>query len=66
MNGEAAVIYHNLIEAMKYSFADRSKHIGDPDFYNVPIDWLLSKKYAKEIFKKIKNDATPSSEILSR
>ncbi len=56
--------YHNLIEAMKYSFADRSKHIGDPDFYNVPIDWLLSKKYTEELFNKIKNDATPSSEIL--
>jgi gamma-glutamyltranspeptidase/glutathione hydrolase len=56
--------YHNLIEAMKYTFADRSKHIGDPDFYDVPIDWLLSKKYAEELFNKIKNDATPSSEIL--
>ncbi len=55
---------HKLIESMKYSFADRSKHIGDPDFYQVPIDWLLSKKYSKEIFEKIKNDATPSSEIL--
>jgi gamma-glutamyltranspeptidase/glutathione hydrolase len=56
--------YHNLIETMKYSFADRSKHIGDPDFYDVPIDWLLSKKYAQELFNNIKNDATPSSEIL--
>ena len=56
--------FHNLIEAMKYSFADRSKHIGDPDFYDVPIDWLLSNKYAEELFNNIKNDATPSLEIL--
>ena len=56
--------YHDLIEAMKYSFADRSKHIGDPDFYDVPIDWLLSNKYAEELFNNIKNDATPSLEIL--
>lgn len=55
---------HKLIESMKYSFADRSKHIGDPDYYQVPIDWLLSKKYSKEIFGKIKNNAVPSSEIL--
>ena len=55
---------HKLVETMKYSFADRSKHIGDPDFYNVPIDWLLSKKYAKEIFNKITDVAIPSSEIL--
>jgi len=54
---------HNLIESMKYSFADRSKHLGDPDFYNVPVDWILSKKYAKDIFNNIKDDATPSSEI---
>ena len=55
---------HKLVMAMKYSFADRSKHIGDPDFYNVPLDWLLSKKYAKEIVNKIDSLATPSSEIL--
>ena len=52
---------HKLVMAMKYAFADRSKHIGDPDFYNVPIDWLLSKKYAKEIFNKIDSTSTASS-----
>ena len=44
---------HKLVMAMKYSFADRSKHIGDPDFYNVPLNWLLSKEYAKEIAIKL-------------
>ena len=56
--------YHHLIEAMKYSFADRSKYIGDPDFYDVPLKWLLSKNYANEIFSKINDAAVPSSEIL--
>ncbi len=55
---------HKLVMAMKYAFADRSKYIGDPDFFNVPIDWLLSKKYAREIFNKIDSVATSSSEIL--
>jgi gamma-glutamyltranspeptidase/glutathione hydrolase len=55
---------HQLIETMKYSFADRSKHVGDPDFYNVPVNWLQSKKYAKEIFGRIDDNATPSSDIL--
>jgi gamma-glutamyltranspeptidase/glutathione hydrolase len=55
---------HYLVESMKYSFADRSKHIGDPDFFNVPIDWLLSKKYAKELFDKIDSLAIPSTQIL--
>ncbi len=54
---------HKLVEAMKYVYADRSKHLGDPDFYNVPVNSLLSKEYAKEIFNKIKDTATPSSEI---
>ncbi len=55
---------HKMIEVMKFSFADRSKHIGDPDFYNVPINWLLSKKYAQEIYSRVKDYAIPSSEIL--
>jgi gamma-glutamyltranspeptidase/glutathione hydrolase len=54
---------HKLVEAMKYVYADRSKHHGDPDFYNVPVSSLLSKEYAKEIFNKIKDVATPSAEI---
>ena len=55
---------HRLVMAMKYSFADRSKHVGDPDFYNVPLEWLLSKKYAMEIANKIDSLPVPSSEIL--
>jgi gamma-glutamyltranspeptidase/glutathione hydrolase len=54
---------HLLVEAMKYVFADRSIHIGDPDFYNVPEKWLISKTYAKEIFNKIGETATPSENI---
>jgi len=54
---------HRLVETFKYVYADRSEHLGDEDFYNVPKSWLLSKKYAKEIFLKIKREATPSSEI---
>lgn len=54
---------HNLVEAMKYAYADRSKHIGDPDFYDVPIENLISKNYAKEIFNKISDRATPSELI---
>jgi gamma-glutamyltranspeptidase / glutathione hydrolase len=55
---------HKLAETMKYVFADRSKYLGDPDFFNVPVEWLLSKEYAKEIFSYIKDLAKSSSEIL--
>ncbi len=44
---------HKLAETMKYAYADRAVHLGDSDFYPVPLDWLTSKKYAKEIFDKI-------------
>ena len=39
---------HTLIEAKKLAYEDRAKHYADPDFYNVPLDWLLSKDYAAE------------------
>jgi len=37
------------VEASKYAFADRAEYLGDPDFYPVPINALISKKYARTI-----------------
>ena len=37
---------HLLAEVMKLAYADRSRHMGDPDFYDVPVQWLVSKPYA--------------------
>ncbi|MGQ9798122.1 MAG: gamma-glutamyltransferase [Ignavibacterium sp.] len=54
---------HTITEALKFSFADRSKHLGDPDFYKVPVDKLISKKYAKELFERISEKAIPSEQI---
>ena len=54
-----------LTESMKYAYADRSKYLGDPDFFDVPVQLLISKEYAKNIYKKIKlNSITPSEKIL--
>jgi gamma-glutamyltranspeptidase / glutathione hydrolase len=36
---------HLLVEAEKRVFADRSKYLGDPDFYNVPVNNLLDSNY---------------------
>ena len=53
------------IEASKFAFADRAEHLGDMDFYPVPINKLISKEYARTIVNKIKiNGITPSDEIL--
>ena len=65
--GSASYI-NKIVEAMKYAYADRTFHLGDADFYPVPIDELTSKKYAKTIFNRIeskKNRAVPSAEIKS-
>ena len=55
---------HILTEAMKYAYADRSKHLGDPDFSPIPVSGLTSKKYAKALKEKIDlKKSTPSREI---
>ena len=64
--GHNTTDYINLLaEVMKYAYADRSKHLGDPDFFDVPILKITNKKYAKSIKNKIKiGKSTPSSKIL--
>ena len=55
---------HLMAEIEKRSFADRAKHLGDPDFYTVPVDYLLDTNYLKNRAKKINlNLAVPSLEI---
>ena len=71
-NYDLKLIQHNtvdyinlLAEVMKYAYADRSKHLGDPDFFVVPISEITNKKYAKSIKNKIKiGESTSSSKIL--
>ena len=54
-----------LTEVMKYAYADRSKYLGDPDFFDVPVNQLISKAYAKNIHQLITLDKiTPSADIL--
>lgn len=40
---------HLLAEVLRLAYADRSKYLGDPDFYDVPAEWLMSKSYAKKL-----------------
>jgi len=49
---------------MKHAYADRSKYLGDPDFYEVPIEKITSPDYANEIFNSIKiGSSIPSKNI---
>lgn len=54
---------HRMVEALRYVYADRSKHLGDEAFYPVPKDWLTSKEYARTIFSKITGHAVSSKDI---
>ncbi|WP_416900059.1 MAG: gamma-glutamyltransferase [Minwuia sp.] len=61
-NFDLARIGHNTVEyirivseAMKIATSDKDNHVGDPDFYDVPMDWLTSKDHAAEAAKRIEN-----------
>ena len=45
----SAAILHWVAEAMRRAYADRATHLGDPDFWDVPLDWLTSKAYGDEL-----------------
>ena len=51
-----------LAEAFKHAFADRARHLGDPDFVSVPLDHLLSPAYHAELARRIKDDGVLPSD----
>lgn len=60
-NFDLAGIGHNTVEylrvvceAMKTATADKDNHVGDPDFYAVPVDRLTSKEHAAEAAARIR------------
>ncbi|CAN5402890.1 gamma-glutamyltransferase [soil metagenome] len=48
---------HLMIEAKKLAFEDRAKHYADPEFYDIPLERLLSKEYAAERRERISDQA---------
>jgi len=55
--------YHTLVEVLKRVYADRSVHLGDPDYYNVPVNTLIKKSYGESLNNKIGYAATDSKDI---
>ncbi|WP_235298302.1 gamma-glutamyltransferase [Portibacter marinus] len=51
---------HHFTEAKKLAFEDRAKYYADPDFNDIPVDWLISKKYAIERTQLIDPDRAAS------
>ncbi|MDP9078416.1 MAG: gamma-glutamyltransferase [Bacteroidota bacterium] len=53
-----------IVEAERRVYADRSKYLGDPDFYKVPVDSLLNPVYIDSRMKSFNwAAATPSTSI---
>ena len=46
MGADNADTAHLMIEAERRAYADRAEHLGDPDFYDVPMAMLIDKAYA--------------------
>ena len=61
-NGSETI--HLMVEAMKLAYADRAEHLGDPDFWPVPVAGLIDKSYADRLRAGIDAArARPSAEI---
>jgi gamma-glutamyltranspeptidase/glutathione hydrolase len=45
---------HAMLEALRIAWNDRLQLFGDPNFVDVPVDRLLSEKYAQHSAKRVK------------
>lgn len=57
MGFQSAAAIHHAVEAKRLAFEDRARFYADPAFYKQPVDWLLSKDYARERARLIRPDA---------
>jgi gamma-glutamyltranspeptidase/glutathione hydrolase len=56
MGFNSADYIHTFVEAKKLAFEDRAKFYADPAFNDIPVDWLISKEYAKARQKLIDSE----------
>ena len=50
-----------MIEAERRAFADRAEHMGDPDFWKVPVKTLISDDYLEKRMSDYAPDKAGSS-----
>ena len=66
MGWGSSEVIHLMIEAERRAYADRAEHLGDSDFYAVPLDMLVDKQYAEKRFSDFdKNKAATSNAIFA-
>jgi gamma-glutamyltranspeptidase/glutathione hydrolase len=62
----SASTLHLTIEAMRRSYLDRARYLGDPDFVTVPVVRLTSKAYGQQLARSIDTTRATSSVDLGR
>lgn len=55
---------HVMTELERRVYADRATYLGDPDFYDVPVEDLVSEDYLKRRFSDIQVDNKTSSQAI--
>jgi gamma-glutamyltranspeptidase/glutathione hydrolase len=61
---KAAKTVHVMAEMERRVYADRARHLGDPDFWDVPARGLLDSAYLHEQVRSIElQRATPSTKV---
>ena len=63
---DSADARHLEIEAMRRAYLDRARHLGDPDFVQMPLTKLLSKDYARTLAGTIDPAKASSSAELGK
>ena len=59
----SAITVHRITEAMRRGFADRARHLGDPDFNpSMPVTLLTSKTYAERQRQTIDDERASRSD----
>jgi gamma-glutamyltranspeptidase/glutathione hydrolase len=60
----SAATIHTMVEAMNLAYRDRNRLLGDPDQVAMPLDRLLSARYAAEQRQRIRADRhRPAAEL---
>jgi len=58
----SAASIHQIVEGMRRAYADRARHLGDPDFNQaMPIERLISKEYAATLRRTISTERASKS-----
>ncbi len=59
MGKDSSDYIHLVASTEKLAFADRARHLGDPDFYDVPVERLTSMAHADELAARLRSDGQP-------